>query len=100
MTTKQITAVNDGFQLCAQSIEIHWRSYNEHIGLAHLLIDELHIVLLHTSMLLVSEASITAQAGIDLIIVYRHNFYLVPLRCTFDERLHQQFRVTTLPRAS
>jgi hypothetical protein len=40
-------------------------------------------------MLLISEASITAHAGIDFVIAYRNDFYIVFLRGSFDERLHE-----------
>ena len=68
--------------------------------MSHLLVDEWHIILLSTKMLLISEASIAAHAGIDLVIAYRHDFYMVFLRGSFDECLHQQIRIAALPRAS
>jgi hypothetical protein len=48
-------------------------------------------------MVLVPEASVTPHAGVDLIIVYRDDLYMVFLQDTFDECLHQQIRIAALP---
>ena len=51
-------------------------------------------------MVLAPEAGVTPHAGIDLVIVYRHDFHMVFLRGSFDECLHEQIRIAALPRTS
>ena len=45
----------------------------------HLIVESLHIVLLHTSIVFILKAGVTAHAGIDLEIVYRHDFHMMLL---------------------
>jgi hypothetical protein len=40
-------------------------------------------------MVLVPEASVTTHAGVDLVIVYGDDLYMVFLRGPFDECLYQ-----------
>ena len=68
--------------------------------MSHLIVDSLHIVLLHTSIIFALETGVAPHAGIDLAIVNRDNLYMVLLRGTFDECLHQQIRIAALPGAS
>jgi len=72
-------AVDDGLQLCTQTIEIHGRGYHEHIGYRHFLVDERHVILLHTGIAFALETSITTHARVDLIIVNRNDLDMMLL---------------------
>ena len=95
-----MAAIDDGLQLCTQSVEIDWRGYHKHVSQAHLFIDKQHVVILYTGIGLVLESSVTTHAGIDLIVVNRNYFDMVLLRGTFGECLYQQVRIAALSRAA
>ena len=58
-------SVYDGFQLCADAVEINGRGNDKHICLAHLFIYEGHVILLSASTICL-EANVTSQTCLDL----------------------------------
>ena len=94
-----VKAVDDSFKLGAQAIEIHRRGDDEHFGLGHFFIDDLHIVFLAAIMVFAAETRSATHAGIDFVIVNRNHFDMVLWRSPLDESIHQQIGIAALARA-
>ena len=93
-------SVDDGFQLCADTIEIDWRSNDKHICLVHFFIDEGHVILLGTRVAFAHKACVTSQAWIHFVITHRDDLHMMMLCCSFGKSFSQQFCIATLTRAS
>ena len=72
-----VEPIDNGFQLCADTIEIDWRGNDEHICMVHLFIDEGHVILLSTRVAFAHKASVTTQTRIHLDIAYRYYLHMM-----------------------
>ena len=95
-----VESVDDCLELRAQAVEIHRRGDDEHLGLGHFFVDDLHVVFLAARMVFAGKARIAPDAGIDLVIVNGDDFDMVPWRGTLHERLYQQIRIAALARTT
>ena len=72
-----VTAVDKSLQLRTQTVEIDRRGDDEHVGIRQLLVNEWHVVFLHTSVTLACETRVAPHARMHRVIVYRNDLHEV-----------------------
>ena len=85
-----VASVDDRFQLGADAIEVHGGRRRHHICPQELGVDLLHIVLLDALFFRMLGTSLTADAGVNVVVRHRDNLHLMPCRpCAFCTGLRQ-----------